>query len=183
MRCWPVGPALAGDVSPAAIPSLPIVCDVVRARSAVVGGAVTATAAVLGNAFVSKEALMWFRGLNAPRWQLPMPGFFVVAAVYYLTAGIVLARGIDRREAGTIGWAVAVLAANEAWNGLLFGRRSPHDAFVGLLAFLIPLGGLQRSVWRDRRSRWTLLPYTAYVVTYDMVWTHRLWRLNPSRNN
>lgn len=111
-----------------------------------------------------------------------MPGFFVVAAVYYLIMGIVLSRGIDRREAGTIGWAVAVLAANEAWNGLLFGRRSPQIAFVGLLAFLIPLGGLQRSVWRDRRSRWTLLPYTAYVVTYDMAWAHRLWRLNPSRN-
>ncbi len=149
-------------------------------RPAVVGGAVTAAAAVLGNAFVGKEAITWFRGLTTPRWQLPMPGFVAVAAIYYLVMGVVLARGIDRRSAGTVGWAVTVLVGNEAWNGLLFGRRSTRAAFVGLLAFLLPIAGLQRSVWRDRRSRWILLPYTAYVVLYDVPWAYRLWRLNPS---
>jgi hypothetical protein len=93
-----------------------------RARSAAVGGGVTAAAAVLGNVIVGKEALSWFRGLRAPRFQLPMPGFLSVAAAYYVIMGVVLARGIDRRDAGTIAWAVAVLAGNEAWNGLL-GRR------------------------------------------------------------
>ena len=111
-----------------------------------------------------------------------MPGFLTVGAAYDVIMGIVLARGIDRRDASTVGWAVAVLTGNEAWNGLLFGRRSPHAAFVGLLAFLVPLGGLQWSAWRDERSRWILLPYTTYVVTYDVLWSYRLWRLNPSRN-
>jgi translocator protein len=54
----------------------------VRARSAAVGGAITATAAVLGNAFIGRDALSWFRGLQAPRSQFPMPGFVIVAAVY-----------------------------------------------------------------------------------------------------
>jgi tryptophan-rich sensory protein len=34
----------------------------------------TLSAAVLGNVLISKEALAWFRSLNRPRWQLPMPG-------------------------------------------------------------------------------------------------------------
>ena len=151
----------------------------VTARSAVVGGAVTATAAVLGNAFVSKESLSWFRGLQAPRWQLPMPGFVTVAAAYYVIMGVILARGIDRRDASTIGWAIAVLVGNEAWNGLLFGRRSTRAAYVGVLAFLVPLAGLQRSVWRDGPSRWIVLAYTIYVIGYDVPWAYRLWQLNP----
>ena len=154
-----------------------------KARSAVVGSGVTAAAAVLGNVFVGKEALSWFRGLRAPRFQLPMPGFVSVAAAYYVIMAVVLARGIDRRDAGAIAWAVAVLAGNEAWNGLLFGRRSPRAAFVGVLAFLVPLGGLQRSAWPDKHSRWILLPYTTYVIAYDVPWAHRLWRLNASRGS
>ena len=150
-----------------------------KARSAVAGGTIAATAAVLGNALVGKESLAWFRALKAPRGQLPMPGFVAVAALYYLIMGMVLARGIDQRRASTIAWAIAVLIGNEAWNGLLFGRRNPGAAFAGLLAFLLPLGGLQWSVRRDRRSSVVLLPYTAYVLGYDLGWSYRLWRLNP----
>ena len=79
-----------------------------KTRSAVVGSGVTAAAAVLGNVFVGKEALSWFRGLRPPRFQLPMPGFVSVAAAYYVIMAVVLARGIDRRDAGAIAWAVAV---------------------------------------------------------------------------
>lgn len=152
----------------------------VAVRSGVAGAAVTASAAVVGNAFISKEALTWFRELTAPRWQLPMPAFVTVAAVYYVIMGVVLARSIGRRDRRAIGWAVALLVSNEAWNALLFGRRSPTQALVGLLVFLVPLAGLQRSVWRDERSRTVLLPYTAYVILYDLPWAFSLWRLNPS---
>ncbi len=92
--------------------------------------------------------------------------------------GYVLARAVDRGDAEAIGWAGTVLVANEAWNLLLFGRRSPGLAFAGLLGFLAPLAFLQRSVWSDQRSRAALLPYTAWVVVYDMPWSYRLWRLN-----
>ena len=30
------------------------------------------------------------------------------------------------------------------------------------------------------RSRTALAPYTAYVILYDLPWTYRLWRLNPT---
>ena len=124
----------------------------VTARSAVVGGAVTATAAVLGNAFVSKESLSWFRGLQAPRWQLPMPGFVTVAAAYYVIMGVVLAR----RTTGATPARSAGLS--RSWSGTRRGTGCcsvggvTRAAFVGVLAFLGPLAGLQRSVW-PRRAR------------------------------
>lgn len=150
-----------------------------RARSAAAAAALTAAAAVVGNGCVGKDSLTWFRGLRAPSWQLPMPAFVGVAAGYYAILGYLLARGIDRSEAARTAWAVAVLVGNEAWNAVLFGRRSPRLAFVALLGFCVPLAGLQSAVWADPRSRWLLLPYSAYVVGYDLPWSYRLWRLNP----
>jgi tryptophan-rich sensory protein len=150
-----------------------------KRRSAIVGASVTMAAAGLGNAFIGRDAMAWFKELRAPRWQLPMAGFLTVSAVYYLISGYVLARAVDRGDARSVGWAVAVLSANEGWNGLLFGRRSTRAAFLGLLGFLVPPGGLQRSVWHDPRSRWLLAIYTTYVIAYDLPWSYRLWRLNP----
>jgi tryptophan-rich sensory protein len=125
--------------------------------------------------------MSWFRGLTAPRWQLPLPAFLLSGAVYYAIIGYVLARSIDRRDARSAAWCLAVLVGNEAWNGVFFGRRSARAGFVGLCAFLVPLVALQRSVAGDARSRRALVPYTAYVLAYDLPWTYRLWRLNPTR--
>ena len=132
-----------------------------------------------GNAFIGKEAMGWFRSLTVPRWQLPMPAFLTVGAAYYGLVGYVLARSIDRRDAESTAWSLAVLVGNEAWNGAFFGLRSARAGFVSVCAFLVPLLALQRSVAGDPRSRTALAPYTAYVLLYDVPWTYRLWRLNP----
>ncbi len=153
----------------------------VTRRSVLQASACTGAAAVAGNAFVGKAAMAWFRGLTAPRWQLPLPAFLVVGALYYGVIGYVLARSIDRRDARSTAWSLAVLLGNEAWNGAFFGRRSARAGFVGLCAFIVPLVALQRSVAGDPRSRWALAPYTAYVLGYDLPWVYRLWRLNPTR--
>ena len=150
-------------------------------RSVLQASACTAGAAVAGNAFIGKPAMSWFRGLTAPRWQLPLPAFILAGAVYYVIVGYVLARSIDRRDRRSAAWCLAVLVGNEAWNGAFFGRRSARAGFIGLCAFLVPLGALQRSVAGDARSRNALAPYTAYVLAYDLPWTYRLWRLNPTR--
>ena len=143
-------------------------------------GACTAAAAVAGNAFIGKGAMEWFRGLTAPRWQLPLPAFLVVGGGYYGIIGYVLARSIDRRDARSTAWSLALLVGNEAWNAAFFGRRSARAGFVGLCAFLVPLAALQRSVAEDARSRRSLTPYTAFVLMYDLPWIYRLWRLNPT---
>jgi translocator protein len=158
-----------------------VIMEGMRRRSILQAVACTGVAAVAGNAFVGKAAMNWFRGLTAPRGQLPLPGFLAVGAVYYGIIGYVLARSIDRRDARSTAWGLVVLVGNEAWNGAFFGRRSAGTGFVSLCAFLVPLGALQRSVAGDARSRHALAPYTAYVLMYDLPWMYRLWRLNSPR--
>jgi hypothetical protein len=80
---------------------------------------------------------------------------------------VVLARGIERRDAGAIAWAVAVWPGTRRGTVCCSVGKSPRAAFVGVLAFLVPLGGLQRSARPDKHSRWILLPYTTYVIAYD----------------
>lgn len=109
-----------------------------------------------------------------------MPGFLVIGGLYYLVLGYVLARSVDRRDRKSSALALAVLVGNEAWNAALFGRRSTRDGFLGLIAFLVPLVGLQLSVRQDPRARRVLMTYTAYVMVYDLPWSYRLWRLNPT---
>jgi len=152
-----------------------------RRRSILQASVCTVAAAIAGNAFVGKEAMTWFRELRAPRWQLPLPAFVGSAAVYYGIIGYVLARSIDRRDARSTAWGLAVLVCNEAWNVAFFGRRSARAGLVGMGVFVVPLVGLQRSVAGDGRARNALAPYTAYVLVYDLPWIYRLWRLNRPR--
>lgn len=140
------------------------------------------TAAGLGNAFVSKDSLAWFQGLRRPPMQLPMSGFYTIGAAYYLIMGVVTCRAVARGDGSAYRLALAVLAGNELWNVALFGRRSPRAGFLGVLAFLVPLGLLQLAVRADRTSTIALGVYTTYVIAYDLPWSRQLWRLNPGKN-
>jgi benzodiazapine receptor len=137
-------------------------------------------AAVLGNAFVGREALRWFGQLHKPRMQLPLPAFLATGAVYYLQLGWVLHRARLHDDRAVRNRALLVLAGNELWNAAFFGRRSPRAGFLGVLVFLGPLLALQKSVTADPPSLIALTPYTLWVVIYDIPWTYQLWRLNPS---
>ena len=136
-------------------------------------------AAVVGNAFIGRDALRWFRQLRQPRHQLPLPAFGVVGAIYYVQLGTVLYRAYLNNDSVVRRRALIVLAGNELWNVAFIGRRSPRNGFAGTLIFLIPLLALQRSVASDVPSVIALTPYTLWVVGYDVPWSYRLWRLNP----
>jgi hypothetical protein len=110
--------------------------------------------------------------------QLPMAGFLTVGVLYYCIMGVVVRRSLLRGDSRSYWLAMAVLSGNELWNAALFGRRSTRNGFVGILAFLMPLGVLQASVAGDRVSALTLGVYTVYVVAYDVPWAYQLWRLN-----
>ena len=135
-------------------------------------------AAVLGNAFIGKEAMAWFRGLRAPGMQVRTPAFVVVGGVYYLQLGTVLYRAHRSDDARVRRWALLVLAGNELWNVGFFGRRSTRNGFLGILMFLVPLLALQKAVRSDPSSVVALTPYTLWVIGYDVPWTYQLWRLN-----
>jgi len=139
-------------------------------------------AAVLGNAFIGKDSMRWFRGLRAPRMQLPMSAFGVVGAAYYVELGIVLLRAHRNDDRRVRRLALLVLAGNELWNVAFFGGRSPRNGFLGILVFLGPLVWLQKAVTDDRPSLVALTPYTFWVIGYDVPWTYRLWRLNRARD-
>lgn len=150
--------------------------DRLRQLGGVVGP--TVVAAVLGNAFISKEAMAWFRGLRTPSMQVPLPAFGAVGAVYYLQLGTVLYRARRNEDARVRRLALLVLAGNEIWNVAFFGRRSPRNGFIGILVFLVPLLSLQRAVRSDAPSFAVLGPYTLWVIGYDVPWTFQLWQLN-----
>jgi translocator protein len=139
----------------------------------------TVGAAVLGNAFIGREALSWFTGLRRPAMQLPMWGFYLVGSLSYPLMGVVVYRAARQNDLRSYRLAVAVLAAGELWNAFLFGGRNTRNGFLGILAFTLPLGLLQLSVAHDPVSRTFLAPYTAWVIGYDIPWTYQLWRLNP----
>lgn len=132
--------------------------DRLRQLGGVVGP--TVAAAVLGNAFIGKEAMSWFRGLRTPAMQVPMPVFGAVGAVYYLQLGTVLHRARRNEDARVRRLALLVLAGNEIWNLAFFGRRSARNGFIGILVFLVPLVSLQRAVRPDAPSFVALAPYT-----------------------
>jgi len=136
-------------------------------------------AVVLGNAFIGKDALKWFKELRRPPMQIPLGASMGVAGLYYASIGTVLYRSASREDDRSYRLATVVLAGNELWNVALFGRRSTRAGFLGILAFTVPLALLQRSVSEDRVSTLALAPYTAWVVGYDIPWAYQLWRRNP----
>jgi translocator protein len=107
-----------------------------------------------------------------------MPGFYAVAAAYYVLMGMVIYRAAVRQDARSYRLAMVVLAGNELWNAAFFGRRSVRAGFLGIVAFTVPLALLQASVAGDRVSTVALGSYTTWVLGYDIPWTYRLWRLN-----
>jgi translocator protein len=140
-------------------------------------------AAVVGNAFISRDSLRWLRQLREPRLQLPLPAFAVVGAIYYLQLGTVLYRAYMNGDRSVRNRALLVLAGNELWNAAFFAQRSPRNGFAGVMVFLGPLLALQKAVASDLPSVVVLTPYTVWVIGYDIPWTYRLWRLNrgPAR--
>lgn len=127
-------------------------------------------AAVLGNAFVGRESMTWFQNLRRPRMQMPMPGFLLMGAVYYLLMDLVVQRADLRRDPRSYRLAMVVLAGNEIWNALFFGRQSTRAGFFGIVAFLVPLGLLQASVAKDKMSvvssRWAVAPSTQLATFF-----------------
>jgi translocator protein len=128
----------------------------------------------------------WYEGLDKPSWLLPLPVFFVVAALYYALAVFLLYR-INTRAQGnsrrTRWWllilTVVMLAANEAWNYLFLARESVDAGFLGMVIFAGIVVALWLALIRARRrvEALALLPYVAWVA-YDLAWTFEVWRLN-----
>ncbi len=149
--------------------------------AAAVTAAVTVVAAAAGNLLIPKAALDWFRALDRPRWLVPFPVFIAVGIAYYLLMSTVLYRALDRHDTAAVAWSVALIVANEAWNGVFFGLRSTLGGFAGILAFTVPLAALLLSAYEDQLSLVLLVVYAGWVG-YDVAWTFALWRRSAVKN-
>lgn len=136
-------------------------------------------AAVLGNVFLPKDAMAWFRALRRPQWMIPFWAFLVVGFVYYVLIGVVLYRSLDRDDVASTALTYLVIIGNEVWNVVFFGRRSARAGYFGMLAFAVPVAVLLAAVVDDPLSAILVGIYLAWVL-YDIAWTRALWHLNPS---
>jgi translocator protein len=139
--------------------------------------------ALVGGALAGDAVTSWYPSLRKSRLVLPLWAFLPVAALYYLMCGVILFRLLARvapsRERRTaLTQLITMMAANEGWNYLMFGRRSPRAGLVGMIGFAGLTISLLRALRRaDPRSATLLWPYLAWLG-YDLIYAYELWRLN-----
>jgi benzodiazapine receptor len=139
--------------------------------------------AVFGTALVGGSGLEWFAGLAKPRFLVPLRVFYLVGALYYVLAAVVLYRALariddSRGRAMSFGLTVGALLLNELWNYGFFGLRSTLAGFLGIVVFLALLTALIAALLRyEKFSAGLLVPYYVWVL-YDLAWTYQLWKLN-----
>ena len=139
--------------------------------------------AVIGTALVGGSGLEWYARLAKPWFLVPLRVFYLVGALYYMLAAVVLYRvlaRIDDTRGRTIsfGLTMGVLLLNELWNYGFFGLRSTLAGFLGIAVFLALLTALVAALLRyERLSAGLLVPNFVWVL-YDLAWTYELWRLN-----
>ncbi len=140
--------------------------------------------AVIEGAITGDGIKTWYPTLAKPQWHLPFWGFIVVAITVYLIDGFVAYRlwavaTIPGSRSIGLTALVVVMVYNALWNYAFFESRSPLIGLLGLLGFLAPLLILQVALFvYDSLSGWTHLPYTAWVVAYDLPLFYRIWQLN-----
>ena len=100
----------------------------------------TAGFALAGGGLSDDALTTWYPNLRKSRFVLPLWAFLPVAVLHYLVCGTVLFRLLARLEPSAerqaaLRWLLAMIATNEGWNYLLFGRRSPHAGLLGMIAY------------------------------------------------
>lgn len=60
---------------------------------------------------------------------IPFPAFVTVGAVYYVLLGVVRYRAVAHDDVAAARLALIVLALNEGWNAVFFGRQSTRNGF------------------------------------------------------
>ena len=144
-------------------------------RALVLAISVPLFAAVVGNAFVSENALAWYDGLDHPWFKLLLWGSAVVALLVYMGYGLALYRTLDRGLRTAAALAAAVLVGNELWNLIFFGTRDLVLTFWVTAGFALLILVQAFSVrGKDSRSFGVSMAYLVWVVLYDLPWLYRL---------
>jgi tryptophan-rich sensory protein len=156
---------------------------VTPSRAVILSIAICAVAAALEGACAGAGVKGYFAKLRAPRYSAPLPVWYAIGALYYLTFGFVLYRvllmpsGVKLRGA-TLLLVIAMLLANALWNLLFFRARNLFLAFVtGSAAPLLDVPLLICLIDMDHTAAAALVPYLIYRI-YAVWWGYALWRAN-----
>jgi tryptophan-rich sensory protein len=124
---------------------------------------------------------VFLASLRQPRWGLPIAGWLLVGAAFYVIMTYAASQTIRTVEHGVIPLAtvMTVMIADGFWNYLLFRRKRfdwaywylfPYAALVSLSAF---------AVFEINRPAGILIAAYLIFLPYDFALTKALVRLNP----
>ena len=140
-------------------------------------------AAALEGVCAGRGVKAFFATLRAPRHSAPLPVWYAIGVVYYVTFGFVLYRllglpGGDPLTRGTFALVAAMMTANALWNLILFRARNLFVAFITGSAAPVPdLVLFVCLVGLDVPAALALVPYLIYRA-YAVWWGYALWAMN-----
>ena len=141
--------------------------------------------ALAGSLLVGDALTTWYPTLRQPWFALPLQAWIMVGVLYYLMCLVIGYRLLARRDQPpgygvTLTLFLLMMAMNEGWNYLLFGRQDLWLSLIGMLLFCVVTIALFVNLRRfDPTAALILLPYVLWLA-YDVIWISALWRLNRS---
>ncbi len=125
----------------------------------------------------------FMKGLQQPRWSLPMWAWYLVGLAYYVACFVALYRvlGLGLEEflpRITFILLLALMAGNAGWNWIFFRQKNLRLSFqsfvpYGLLAVVLLWSLMQV----DALAAGVFALYVAYFP-YALAWGYQVWKLN-----
>lgn len=153
------------------------------ARNLAASVAICVAAAALEGVCAGSGVKAFFATLRAPRHSAPLPVWYAIGVVYYVTFGFVVYRLLgladgDLLARATLALVAAMMIANAVWNLIFFRARNLFAAFIVASAAPIPDVMLLLCLLRlDAPAALALVPYLIYRV-YAVWWGYALWTAN-----
>lgn len=149
-----------------------------------VGWLLVSFAAAAAGAVASADAGTFYAQLERPGWAPPAWLFAPVWTVLYFLQGVaawLVWRDRGWRGArGALSLFLAQLAFNALWTWIFFAWKQGALAFAEILLLWALIAATLAAFWRVRAlAGLLLLPYLAWV-SFAVLLTYAVWRLNPA---
>jgi tryptophan-rich sensory protein len=145
--------------------------------------AICVAAATLEGVCAGSGVKAFFATLRTPKHSAPLPVWYAIGVMYYVTFGFVLYRLLglpegDTLTRGTFALVATTMIANALWNLIFFRARNLFVAFIAGSAAPIPDVVLLVCLLRlDHLAAVALVPYLIYRA-YAVWWGYALWTAN-----
>jgi tryptophan-rich sensory protein len=150
-------------------------------NSYVMAALICAVFAGLETAMAGAGASRFLRELRQPRWALPLPVWYALGLLYYVTCYLILV-SLLRRPSFLRSWELwllgGIMAWNAAWNFFFFRKRDLRKSFSMTVFYSAAVFVLLfRLLASNTAGTWLLLAYALYLP-YSWLWTYRVGKMN-----